>query len=605
MADNQAEVRQQYVDALKTVKDQRSQLSRETTEAAKLRDQLYYTNQSLESKKNSTATVLERNNEYKNVLSAQVSVLTANANEAPIGSNRKARLELEARDKAEELASVQKRSALLESQAKKAQDEFNAVNQEYLKYDNIIRDNNNKLTGLNNARAEIEAQIITIDRTNPGLSVQAPVTSPEPQLTQEQIDSGFKPVSQQPTTNELSPLVPSQAGTTGIVAQATAGDTEGAAAPAATESTVPQKTLTTADIISGAPVLQPSTAAQKIPPPDDSSSYTRDNRTVSAVEPIKVVDQTQTSNNPLNPSGIEITKNNILGTILASPVSAVASSVDAVRRSAVNQATRLTREQEDWRVRLQLAPSANYLYNVATKDDLLYPLKGTNGVIFPYTPVINSAYRANYDPADLTHVNYKQFFYRNSSIDEISIQAEFTAQDTTEANYMLAVIHFFRTVTKMFYGQDGKGGGPSAGTPPPLCYLSGYGQFQYSDHPLLISQFTYNLPNDVDYIRAGSTSQWAGQNISAYAPKPSAKSSGGGALAKITSFLRRSSNNLNKGGMSADPAWNSLSSPQATYVPTKIQLSLTCLPVVTRNDISNNFSVEQYATGKLYKGGIW
>ena len=121
----------------------------------------------------------------------------------------------------------------------------------------------------------------------------------------------------------------------------------------------------------------------------------------------------------------------------------------------------------------------------------------------------------------------------------------------------------------------------------------------------MISQFTYNLPNDVDYIRAGSTSQWAGQNISAYAPKPSAQASGGGALAKITSFLRRSSNNLNKGGMSADPAWNSLSGSQATYVPTKLQINLTCLPVVTRNDISNNFSVEQYATGKLFKGGIW
>lgn len=438
---------------------------------------------------------------------------------------------------------------------------------------------------------------------------QPPVTQePTPQLTQAQIESGFTPVNQQQTV-ELSPVVPGGDVNAGRVNVAPGVDLT-ADAPGSAGSTLdtpaPQKTPTTAEIISRAPVLAPTAAEQKTPIQDSDTRFGGAAATRGEnPDPIKVVDQTQTSNNPLNPSGIELTKNNVLSTILASPVSSVASSVDAVRRTAVNQATRLTREQDDWRVRLQLAPSANYLYNVATKDDLLYPLKGTNGVIFPYTPVINSAYRANYDPADLTHVNFKQFFYRNSSMDDITIQAEFTAQDTTEANYMLAVIHFFRTVTKMFYGQDGKGGGPSAGTPPPLCYLSGYGQFQYSDHPLLISQFTYNLPNDVDYIRAGSTSQWPGQNISAYAPKPSAKASGGGALAKITSFLRRSSNNLNKGGISADPAWNSLSSPQATYVPTKLQINLTCLPVVTRNDISNNFSVEQYATGKLFKGGIW
>jgi hypothetical protein len=431
---------------------------------------------------------------------------------------------------------------------------------------------------------------------------QPPVTQePVPQLTTEQRESGFTPVTQQQTV-ELSPVVPGGDVNAGRVNVAPGVDLTADApgsAGSTSETPAPQKTLTTAEIISGSPVLAPPTAKQQNPGDSLRGDFpTRD----ASPTPQQVIDQT--SSNPLNPSAIEITRNNVLGAIINNPVS-ISSSVDAARRTAVNQTTRLTREQDDWRVRLQLAPSANYLYNVATKDDLLYPLKGTNGVIFPYTPVINSAYRANYDPADLTHVNFKQFYYRNSSVDDITIQAEFTAQDTTEANYMLAVIHFFRTVTKMFYGQDGKGGGPSAGTPPPLCYLSGYGHFQYSDHPLLISQFTYNLPNDVDYIRAGSTSQWAGQNISAYAPKPSAQASGGGALAKITSFLRRSSNNLNKGGISADPAWNSLSGPQATYVPTKLQINLTCLPVVTRNDISNNFSVEQYATGKLFKGGIW
>jgi hypothetical protein len=46
-------------------------------------------------------------------------------------------------------------------------------------------------------------------------------------------------------------------------------------------------------------------------------------------------------------------------------------------------------------------------------------------------------------------------------------------------------------------------------------------------------------------------------------------------------------------------------------VPTKITITLTCVPVVSRNTISNDFSVKEYATGKLLRGsqnnkpGVW
>jgi hypothetical protein len=277
-----------------------------------------------------------------------------------------------------------------------------------------------------------------------------------------------------------------------------------------------------------------------------------------------------------------------------------ATSVNAVRAKAVESVQRNARQQEDWRVKLQLAQGATYLYNDPSckQGDLLFPLKATGGVIFPYTPAISSSYRANYDPSDIVHTNYKQYFYKNSSVDELSIQADFTAQDTTEALYMLAVIHFFKSVTKMFYGKDAN---PRAGTPPPLCYLSGYGQYQYSDHPLLVTSFAYNLPNDVDYIRAGSTTQWAGQNVGSYGSAPAATSKG----FSLSSLFRLGSSKLNKGGISSEPTFSQLSNSQATYVPTKLSIQLGLVPVVTRYDIANNFSVTEYAKGKLIKGGIW
>jgi len=256
----------------------------------------------------------------------------------------------------------------------------------------------------------------------------------------------------------------------------------------------------------------------------------------------------------------------------------------------------------DWRVKLSLKSGTNYLYNAAGTNDLLYPLKLTGGIVFPYTPTIQTAYRANYDPAELTHSNYKMYFYRNSNVDEVQITCDFTAQDNNEATYMLAVIHFLKSATKMFYGKDTE---PRAGTPPPLVYLDGYGEFQFNKHPMLISSFNYTLPNDVDYIRATSaTKTQLGTTVGV---QGNASFSPG--LDFVATRLLHA--NLNSGGKSSEPVFNIVSTGYSTYVPTKIQLSITCLPVVSRDNVSNQFSLKDYATGSLLRGsqrnsgGFW
>jgi hypothetical protein len=207
----------------------------------------------------------------------------------------------------------------------------------------------------------------------------------------------------------------------------------------------------------------------------------------------------------------------------------------------------------------------------------------------------------------LTHSNYKFFTYRNSNVDSITLGCDFTAQDTVEANYLLAVIHFFRTATKMFYGQDQN---PKNGTPPPLCYLSGLGAFQFDAHPLAITGFNYSLPTDVDYIRAGNNPSPAGvtRENSPSQPKATTGFSFASAGRMLASFI-------NPGATQSAPQFRTPSSYTATkeptYVPTKITLSITAVPIVTRNDISNKFSLKQYATGSLLRGtkraggGIW
>lgn len=287
--------------------------------------------------------------------------------------------------------------------------------------------------------------------------------------------------------------------------------------------------------------------------------------------------------------------------------------------------------KKDWRVRLSLSPGANYLYK-AQNPGILAPLLVTDGVLFPYTPSIQVNYTASYDGTQLTHSNYKFFQYTSSNVDSVNLTCDFTAQDTYEANYLLAVIHFFRSATKMFYGQDEN---PKPGTPPPLCYLFGLGEYQFNAHPLAITNFSYSLPNNVDYIRANLNESGL-SNFSPTARRTNAPTKakekpkildavlgavqqtrlvqGVAKLGKVIGVdlipgggLANPSSQLNKGFNSVVPPGTN----EPTYVPTSIQLSISCVPIVSRYDISNTFSLRDYATGELLRGvkrsggGIW
>jgi hypothetical protein len=268
--------------------------------------------------------------------------------------------------------------------------------------------------------------------------------------------------------------------------------------------------------------------------------------------------------------------------------------------------TAITKQEEsgDWRVRISLAPNANYLYKdpnilsgtAGSRASVLFPLSLTDGVLFPYTPEITTAYRADYDNYSLTHSNYRGYFYKSSYVDAVNINADFTAQDTSEANYMLAVIHFFRSVTKMFYGKD-----QQAGSPPPMVYLNGLGQFQYNNHPCVVSQFNYSLPSNVDYLRAGSVVNLQ-QNLLAQRPRASIATN---PISNAVNRLRNAFGFVPQAGQQPLPQPQSLSQPGVTYVPTKISIQITLLPVQTRGQVSKEFNLKDYASGALLKKGYW
>ena len=285
----------------------------------------------------------------------------------------------------------------------------------------------------------------------------------------------------------------------------------------------------------------------------------------------------------------------------------VGSPATAAIQEGVNQAQQqqtmfsqqgVQASSTDWRLRISLAKGAGYLYN-DPNPGILQPLQSTNGVIFPYTPKIDLEYKANYSPYDLTHANFRGYFYQNSQVGDINITGHFTAQNSNDANYLLAVIHFFRSATKMFYGQDAQ-----RGSPPPLVFLSGLGQYQFNNHPCLISSFSYSLPEDVDYIRAGVSN-----NLGLNATTISNVLNSAVASGAIGGYARLAAAFTTPGALPSTPfgslATPNLASGAPTYVPTKMDITVKLLPVNTRQQVSQQFSVKSFANGNLLRGGFW
>jgi hypothetical protein len=147
---------------------------------------------------------------------------------------------------------------------------------------------------------------------------------------------------------------------------------------------------------------------------------------------------------------------------------------------------------DDWRVKISVPDLATF-----RTSPLLSPLIETgNNVVFPLVPTIQIQQTANYESISPVHTNYSYQQYVNSQVQEIAISGEFPVQNEEDGRYWLAATHFFRSVTKMFYGDSS-----NKGAPPPLCKLNGYGDFVFNDVPVVITSFTTDLPNQVDYIR--------------------------------------------------------------------------------------------------------
>jgi hypothetical protein len=164
----------------------------------------------------------------------------------------------------------------------------------------------------------------------------------------------------------------------------------------------------------------------------------------------------------------------------------------------------------DFRVKVTL-PSESDLNNIffggsrqqfkdskqKSPNNVLWPLASEGGVIFPLTPSIIIQHAASYNAMALTHSNYPFYAYGHSEVPSFTVTGEFPVQNYEDAQYWVAMLHFFRSVTKMFFGGQNDS---LKGNPPPILQLNGYGSYVFNNVPVVVTNFNVDMRADVDYI---------------------------------------------------------------------------------------------------------
>ena len=242
----------------------------------------------------------------------------------------------------------------------------------------------------------------------------------------------------------------------------------------------------------------------------------------------------------------------------------------------------------DWRVRLSV-PGGTIFDGSA----IFAPLRETNGLVFPYTPSINIGSSAKYEPIAALHNNYPFYAYSGSSADPITITAPFFVENSAEAQYWIATVHFLRSVTKMFTGDS-----TPAGNPPVICQLNGYGEYVFKNVPVVVTNFTVSLDASSDYISTPSPGSGMGalDKISAGAKQLAGV---GRAVPAVSEALSAASNILSAAGSVTsflNSGGGSGAATKSSHVPTKSQFTISLQPIYSRESV-RTFNLNKFVNG--------
>lgn len=217
------------------------------------------------------------------------------------------------------------------------------------------------------------------------------------------------------------------------------------------------------------------------------------------------------------------------------------------------------KESYDWRARLRPKEGGkNKFYGLETpgmdaeQDFLMKPIYESNGLVWQYTPQVYLQTSVDYNAASFQGSNYPINTFSQGRVGEISVSAEFTANNQYEARYMLAVQMFLKVASKAHFG-DSSVANNDYGIPPPVLLFEYLGEYGFNKVPVVVSNYTIEYGRDVDYVPV-----------------------------------------IIQGN----------DGPRTTYVPTKTNITVTLTPQYTPHKLRKRFDIESIANGTSYKDGF-
>lgn len=163
------------------------------------------------------------------------------------------------------------------------------------------------------------------------------------------------------------------------------------------------------------------------------------------------------------------------------------------------------------RTRLTVAPNARQYFAGPASI-----LSQHNGIMFPAQPDIAYSQSVNYSGYDLVHTNYSFYSYSGTPSPNIQLTAQFIHTTDEEHLYLQGVLHFLRSVTKMYYGFGDLEGaaGARSGTPPPVLRFSSFGPTIFNNVPVIIMTVATTFDSSVDLKEVNGVALPAVMNIS-------------------------------------------------------------------------------------------
>ena len=251
----------------------------------------------------------------------------------------------------------------------------------------------------------------------------------------------------------------------------------------------------------------------------------------------------------------------------------------------------------DWRVRLSIANWSSF-----KSSPVLAPLVEAGGLIFPYTPKISIANSASYKSIKTVHSNYGFKSFESSDPGEIQITAPMYVEDATQGLYWVAMVHYLRSVTKMFTGTD-----PKAGNPPPIVHLNGYGSYVFKNVPVVVTKISISLDDECDYIGVNVVGSSAGDiagiadSLGGFADTLGGAFSG---LAGITGAISGIAGGVGQvAGLLGTFGIGGTTSGGVAHVPTKSTFTVTVVPMYSR-DSSRKFSLDRFVSGGYVNSSV-